>query len=125
MFVSSVAALFFLSLSLSPFFFLLLTVLLLSDVRVIIASSSLLPKQVYLQQAQSFQSLLEIWDAHHLNNAQKVGVPLLLFIATLLRVKDEEEEEEEEEDDDEEEEDEEERAARFPSLRSVHPRAAD
>ena len=100
MFVSSVAALFFLSLSLSPFFFLLLTVLLLSDVRVIIASSSLLPKQVYLQQAQSFQSLLEIWDAHHLNNAQKVGVPLLLFIATLLRVK---EEEEEEEDDDEEE----------------------
>ena len=93
-----------LSLSLSPFFFLLLTVLLLSDVRVIIASSSLLPKQVYLQQAQSFQSLLEIWDAHHLNNAQKVGVPLLLFIATLLRVKDEEEEEEEEEEDDDEEE---------------------
>ena len=58
---------------------------------------------MYLQQAQSFQSLLEIWDAHHLNNAQKVGVPLLLFIATLLRVKDEEEEEEEEEDDDDDE----------------------
>ena len=46
--------------------------------------------QVYLQHAQSFQSLLEIWDAHHLNNAQKVGVPLLLLIATLLRVKEEE-----------------------------------
>ena len=56
---------------------------------------------MYLQQAQSFQSLLEIWDAHHLNNAQKVGVPLLLFIATLLRVREEEEFEEEEFDEDE------------------------
>ena len=37
-----------------------------------------------------------------MNNAQKVGVPLLLFIATLLRVKDDEEEEEEEEEDDDE-----------------------
>ena len=67
--------------------------------------------QVYLQHAQSFQSLLEIWDAHHLNNAQKVGVPLLLLIATLLRVKEEEcddddnaiEEEEKEEEEEEEE----------------------
>ena len=68
--------------------------------------------QVYLQHAQSFQSLLEIWDAHHLNNAQKVGVPLLLLIATLLRVKEEEcddddnaiEEEEEKEEEEKEEE---------------------
>ena len=37
-----------------------------------------------------------------MNNAQKVGVPLLLFIATLLRVKEEEEEEDDDDDDEEE-----------------------
>jgi len=34
-----------------------------------------------------FADLLSLWDAHHLNNAQRVGVPLLALLADMLRVK--------------------------------------
>ena len=33
-----------------------------------------------------FSDLLSLWDTHHLNNAQRVGVPLLALLADMLRV---------------------------------------
>jgi hypothetical protein len=32
-----------------------------------------------------FSDVLALWDSHHLNNAQKVCVPLLVLLADMLR----------------------------------------
>jgi hypothetical protein len=48
-------------------------------------SHLLLWQQTYLQTSPGFADVLAIWDKHHLNNAQKVCVPLLCLLADMLR----------------------------------------
>ena len=41
--------------------------------------------QTYLQVSPGFADALALWDAHHLNHASSVGVPLLCLLADALR----------------------------------------
>ena len=43
------------------------------------------PPQTYLQVSPGFADALALWDAHHLNHASSVGVPLLCLLADALR----------------------------------------
>ena len=43
--------------------------------------------QTYLQVSPGFSDILNVWDMHHLNNAQRVGVPLLALLGDMLRVR--------------------------------------
>ena len=42
-------------------------------------------QQVYLQFSPGFSDLFAVWDSHHLNNAEKVCVPLICLLADMLR----------------------------------------
>ena len=42
-------------------------------------------QQVYLQLSPGFSDVFAVWDSHHLNNAEKVCVPLICLLADMLR----------------------------------------